>query len=241
MRTLALTIALATTLGACATKPRPVEIAAASVAVEPPTPATLEWQRAIVQADLRAINMLPVTWTKAQAAIGPRGRSAARTEGALLDPAGALDQPGLPPGSYNCRVVRLGAAAGRGGLRAFPSQFCFVTSGEDGKLTFDKQTGTDLPTGWLYPDGDKRYVFLGAQQSKPGENSVRYGADRARDMAGVAERVGPFRWRLVVPRHDPDGLWVYELTPVPAEQQPGADPATKVGSAAIQGAAGRRG
>ena len=110
-------------------------------------------------------------------------------------------------------------AAGR--ARAFPEQFCFVGGEADGRLSFNKQTGSDLPNGWLYPDEKDRYIFLGAQQRKPGDNSIPYGAERSRDLAGVIERVGPFRWRLVMPRTTPRALWVYELTPVPAAQQPG--------------------
>ena len=109
----------------------------------------------------------------------------------------------------------------RGRARGFPSQFCFVGGEADGRLSFNKQTGSDLPNGWLYADDSDRYIFLGAQQHKPGENSLAYGTDRARDIAGVVERVGPFKWRLVVPKTNAKSLWVYELTPVPTAQQPG--------------------
>jgi hypothetical protein len=132
----------------------------------------------------------------------------------LLQPGAALDHPALSPGSYMCRAVRVERAR----LRSFPSQFCFVRGEAGGRLSFNKQTGTDLPNGWLYADGDTRSVFLGAQQRRAGENSLGYGTDRAADRVGVIERIGPFRWRLVMPR--PNELWIYELTPVPAEQQP---------------------
>jgi hypothetical protein len=39
-------------------------------------------------------------------------------------------------------------------------------------------------------------------------------------MAGILERIGPFRWRLVIPwPQSTSKLDVFELTPV--EQQPG--------------------
>jgi hypothetical protein len=39
-------------------------------------------------------------------------------------------------------------------------------------------------------------------------------------MVGVVERVGGFRWRLAVAGADARQLDIYELTPVPADQQP---------------------
>jgi len=44
---------------------------------------------------------------------------------------------------------------------------------------------------------------------------------------GVIERIGPFRWRLVLPwRGERPGLDIYELTPVPLEQQAAEPPAS---------------
>ena len=115
--------------------------------------------------------------------------------------------------------MRIGKGAGRDRVRAFPAYFCYVHA-EDKGLSFAKQTGSDLPSGYLYADGDKRYVFLGARQRRPGDVSLGYGVDAGRDVVGVVERVGAFRWRLVVPRDGGDALDVYELTPVPADRQP---------------------
>jgi hypothetical protein len=148
-------------------------------------------------------------------------RSAAEVdaEGALLEADAALEHPELPPGSYWCRVVRIGKIAGRNRIRSFPPRFCYVSDEEKG-LSFTKQTGSDLPAGYLYADGDRRYVFLGARQEEPGDVSLGYGIDPDRDVAGVVERVGAFRWRLVAPREHGKGIDIYELTPVPADQQP---------------------
>ena len=44
---------------------------------------------------------------------------------------------------------------------------------------------------------------------------LAYGDDRKRDMAGILERIGPFKWRLVIPwPQDGAKLQVFELTPV---------------------------
>lgn len=188
----------------------------ATVTVEP-APVGPAWRNAADPADAAALDSLPALWAEALGAAARRPVKAAAGDAALLDPKGALDHPALPPGSYNCRVVRIE----RGRTQSFPPKFCFIGGEADGRLSFNKQTGSDLPNGWLYADDHDRYIFLGAQQRRPGDNSLAYGTERARDIAGVIERIGPFKWRLVVPRADPKALWLYELTPVPTEHQPG--------------------
>ena len=50
---------------------------------------------------------------------------------------------------------------------------------------------------------------------------MAYGDDPKRNMAGVLERIGPFRWRLVIPwPQSMSKLDVFELTPVDFTQQP---------------------
>ena len=219
MRPAGLLIPLACAISACAMQPAARPRATAVMAELPAAEAA--WRDALKPEDSATIDALPGAWLAARAKVVRANRTAMNRENGLVEPAAALDHPALPPGSYNCRVIRVGGTAGRGGYRVFPEQFCFVRGEPDGKLSFNKQTGSDLPNGWLYPDGDKRYVFLGAQQLKPGQTSLAYGTDRSRDIVGVVERVGPFQWRLVIPRKAPDGLWIYELTPVPNDRQPG--------------------
>ncbi|URW75746.1 DUF4893 domain-containing protein [Sphingomonas donggukensis] len=189
----------------------------AIVAVEPGEP----WRETASAEDALRIDGLPATWTRVLARLPARSRKEATAEGPLLTADAALDHPELPPGSYSCRVLRLGDGAGPLRLRAFKPNFCYVGAAGDRTLTLSKQTGSDLPAGRLHPYGDKRYVFLGANQRKAGDTSLAYATDRTRDVGGVIERVAPFRWRLVVPSRDERTLDVYELTPVPVERQPG--------------------
>jgi hypothetical protein len=182
------------------------------------SPSEQAWRDSITPADARLLETLPSIWSTVLAVAKRRSTKAIAAEGALLQPDAALDHPELPPGSYRCRVVRV-SSAGRGRVQSFPSYFCYVHAEEKG-LSFAKQTGSDLPSGYLYADGDKRYVFLGARQRRPGDVSLAYGADAARDVMGVVERVGAFRWRLVAPRGDGEAIDVYELIPVPTDQQP---------------------
>lgn len=215
MRGLVLIVAALAALGGCATAPRP----RASVQLETLPPAEQAWRDAITPADAALIENLPTIWSRVLASAKQRSGGAIADEGALLEPDAALDHPELPPGSYRCRVVRIGKGAGHRRFVSFPPRFCYIKA-EDKGLSFAKQTGSDLPSGYLYADGDKRYVFLGARQDRPGDVSLAYGDEPNRDVAGVVERVGSFRWRLVAPRDGGEGFDIYEMTPVPADQQP---------------------
>jgi len=195
------------------------------------------WQGVILPADADRLAGFRANWGPALAAARPRFATAIAKEGVLLDPSVALDHVALPPGSYNCRVIKLGGPRRLPAYRSYPPFFCYVR-GEGANLSFSKQTGDERPVGWLYPDaerpdaerpgaerpdaerpGAERYVFLGTY----GRGRVAppsYGAAGARNALGVVERVAPFRWRLALaPADDSALLTIYELTPVPVAQQ----------------------
>ncbi|WP_029937204.1 DUF4893 domain-containing protein [Sphingomonas sp. UNC305MFCol5.2] len=205
--------ALCSLLAACAAQQPPTRVVLVStVPVEEPP----EWRKSITPEDDLRLESLRTDWGKLHAKLPPRVRTA---QGRLVDPGAGLDMPSLSPGSYRCRVVRLRSPArGAASARSSANDFCFVSATEEG-VAFVKQTGSDPAAGYFYPDG-KRYVFLGARQRRAGENSLGYGNEPARDMVGMVERVGSFRWRLAVAGSDDRQLDIYELTPVPADQQP---------------------
>lgn len=197
-------------LGACAGRgPVPAPAGpAAIIEIEP----FKEWEQIVTAADQAGIAALPQRWALALAAIPRRSMTRLRAEGALAEPEAALAMPTPPPGPYHCRLVRFG---GRSGIATFPPDFCYVETSE-GRLSFTKQTGRNLPNGWLHEDTPTRHVLLGTMG--PG----RYGDVPGRDVAGVVERVSPFRWRLVLTRGGRGALLdVYELVPVTPEV-PGA-------------------
>ena len=67
-------------------------------------------------------------------------------------------------------------------------------------LTIVKQTGSQRPAGRLWEDDDPtRLIFLGSLALGDETAPLGYGDDPKRDMAGVLERIGPFKWRLVIP------------------------------------------
>ncbi len=179
------------------------------------------WEALITAGDRVRLAALAQTWATARAAIPARLAAKLAQEGPLLDPAAALDLPTLPPGPYYCRLVRLG---GRAALATYKPDFCTV-DGTAHSLAFTKQSGSILPGGWLFPDTDKRQVFLGSFRATAGKSAAAYGTDAARDVAGVVERVGSFRWRLVLTRAGGGAaLDIYELVPV-TPRVPGSVPA----------------
>ena len=198
-------------------KPKTVEpeTGGASVVAEPPLKSEA-WMQIATTADESRLARIGLAW---QSALDDARRSAAgevRREGALLEPRAALPRPAPTPGSYNCRLIKLGKTGEKGvAFERFKPFFCYVEV-EDELLTIVKQTGTQRPAGRLWED-DKpdRLIFLGSLALGTEQQPLAYGEDPKRDMAGVLERIGPFRWRLVIPW--PQGtskLDVFELTPV---------------------------
>lgn len=202
-------------LGACQTTAPTSPAAPAEVAeVAPVEPG---WRGAIRDEDSTRLARLGEAWTQGLAEARARGfaRQIA-AEGDILDPGAALPRASVPPGSYNCRLIRLGAGPRRQAYTAYPSYFCYVGVDEE-LLAFTKQTGSERPAGFIWDDGEQRGVFLGSLGM--GEETPRaYGEDVRRDLVGIVERVGPFRYRLLFPwPHNGAKLDVLELVPVVPE------------------------
>lgn len=208
-----LTIAMLAIITGCAHKtvvtPKPVAVAE----VLPADPNS--WTSVVTPDDVDRIKRVETAWTSGLAEARPRNAAAIAREGALLDPAGALTRAAPSPGQYRCRVVALGKGTDHRGpvFQAFKPQTCFVQA-EEKLFVLMKATGTSLPGGRLWEDGDKRMIFLGAMADKPGAGAPAYGSDESRNRAGVFERVGDFRWRLVTPWQGSGAtLEVMELVP----------------------------
>lgn len=217
MRRAALTLAfaLAPVLAGCASRQ-----AAPAVMTAEPLPEPTGWRAIATVPDQQRLALLPMTWTRARAAVPRRMRAKMRAEAELVDPSAALELPAPPPGPYHCRLIRFG---GRTGFATYPPDFCYV-DGDTKGVSFTKQTGANLPGGWLHQDTDTRHVFLGAKPRKGDKVAPGYGEDPASDVSGVFERVSPFRWRLVLTQAGRGALLdLYELVPVTPEV-PGAKP-----------------
>jgi len=134
----------------------------------------------------------------------------------VLRPDGAVARAAPPPGPYQCRLTRLGAGRGRRAVVRYPVNFCHIGVHE-ARLSFAKQTGGERFDGCLYPDTDERWIFLGAKAARGEAMAPGYGADPARDLVGLVERVGAMRYRLVIPSASGAGLDIVELAPISAE------------------------
>ena len=119
-------------------------------------------------------------------------------EGELLRPDAALGGP-IPNGSYRCRVTKLGAQ--RPGMLpylAYPAFSCRIQA-EQGVQGFAKLAGSQRPVGLIFPGDALRQVFLGTMVLGDEVRATQYGEDPYRDVAAFVERIGPARWRMVVP------------------------------------------
>jgi hypothetical protein len=189
----AATLALA--LGACAS---------ARTAPEEVVPAAVEPWRAIATArDRERLREWRTAWVRAlrKANAAGHGAEIAR-EGALLDPDAALAEAAPPPGHYRCRTIKIGAKS-EGLLEyiSYPPFICRIEASPEapGVLSFTKLTGSQRPIGRVFPESQRRAIFLGTLQLGDEQGPLKYGHDQERDMAGLVERVGDRRWRLVVP------------------------------------------
>lgn len=202
-------------LGGCQTTSSTPPAAPTEVVEAPPV--ETGWRGAIRDEDSTRLARLSEAWTQGLAEARARGFGRqVSAEGDMLEPGAALPRASIPPGSYTCRLIRLGAGPRRQAFTAYPSYFCYVGVDEE-LLAFTKQTGSERPAGFIWDDGEQRGVFLGSLGM--GDETPRaYGEDVRRDLVGVVERVGPFRYRLLFPwPQNGAKLDVLELVPVVPE------------------------
>jgi uncharacterized protein DUF4893 len=198
-------------LSACKTVSTPAPKPVVEVGEQP------VWYSTASQQDIQRLDRIDEAWRQALAEARSKGFvRAIEAEGSLLKPAAGLPSPAPSPGPYRCRTIKLGTQNGRGvPFNTYKPFACYVET-EGDLLTIVKQTGSQRPAGRLYPDPDKkRLVFLGTLALGAEEAPLPYGERAVRDMAGIMERVAPFRFRLVVPwpRYE-SKLDVIELVPV---------------------------
>jgi hypothetical protein len=178
---------------------------------------TSDWREVATADDRSRLRDWRKTFTGALGAARIAGHSAEiAREGPLLDPDSALGGGPIPNGTYRCRVIKLGAkAAGMLDYVTYPPFTCEVRA-EHGLQAFAKLNGSQRPVGLVFPGDAMRQVFLGTLVLGDERRALQYGQDETRDVAGFVERIGPQRWRLVMPRpHFESQLDVMELVPSP--------------------------
>jgi hypothetical protein len=136
-------------------------------------------------------------------------------EGNLLEPDAALSSAPLPNGNYRCRIIKLGAKM-PGGLDyvSHPTFNCRIRV-DHNLQRLSKYSGPQRYVGLIFPGDAVRQVFLGTLVLGDERRALQYGQDRTRDVAGYVERIGPARWRLIVPQPRFETQFdVMELVPV---------------------------
>lgn len=177
-------------------------------------PVVPTWRSTATEDDRRRIREWREAWQAAlDDARGEHSGEIAR-EGALLEPDAALPDPMPPAGDYSCRTIKVGTPTDDLlTYVAYPAFRCRIRV-EGDRVTFTKLNGSQRPIGRLFQDNDRRLIFLGTMQLGDENRAFRYGIDQERDLAGILERVGERRWRVVFPYpHFESLLDVIELTP----------------------------
>jgi Domain of unknown function (DUF4893) len=176
---------------------------------------TTAYGKVITQADRLRLRDWRVAFTAGMDSARKSGHAAEiAREGALLDPDAALTNPGIPNGSYRCRVIKLGALpqATRDFVSS-PSFTCKIRA-ERTLQRLAKLDGTQRLVGLIFPGDALREVFLGTLVLGDESRALQYGEDEPRDVAGYLERIGTRRWRLVMPEpHFESRIDVMELVP----------------------------
>lgn len=174
-----------------------------------------DWRAIATQSDrdrLRAWRNAFVDALRAARSAGHE--SEIRREGALLDPDAALGGGPIPNGLYRCRVIKVGAkTAGLLDYISYPAFSCRIQQ-ERELQGFAKLTGSQRQVGLILPGDALRQVFLGTLVLGDEARAMQYGRDTERDVGGFVERIGPNRWRLIMPRpHFESQIDVMELVP----------------------------
>ena len=199
------------TVAACAATPAP-----------PPPPSgpggevLRDWRGIITTADRDRYQRRDAAWTLAlQQARRQPGSGDLRGLGDLIDPDAARPSVTPPVGDYRCRTVKLGSQGGEDGLGFvvygwFACRFEQTPNG----LKFVKTTGSQRPSGLLFPETDRHMVMLGSMALASEPAATSYGRRPDRDLVAVLERIGERRWRLVIPwPQNESNLDVIELVP----------------------------
>ena len=176
----------------------------------PPPPSAPDVRGGVVLSDGRGVisaadrdryQRREAAWTLAlQQARRQPGSGDLSSLGDLIVPDAARPSVTPPVGAYRCRTVKLGSQGGEEGLGyvVYGWFACRIEQTPAG-LKFSKLTGSQRPSGLLYPENDRHMVFLGSMAPASEPAARAYGLRPERDMLAVVERIGEQRWRLVIP------------------------------------------
>jgi hypothetical protein len=178
----------------------------------------IDWREIATPTDRERLREWRTAWIEALNKARASGHAPQlASEGVLLQPDARLAWQDPAPGEYLCRTVKIGAKSpGMLDYVTYPEFTCRIRR-EGGLMSFAKLSGSQRPLGLLLPFADNRMVFLGTLQLGDERRALQYGRDKERDMAGVIERIGEQRWRLVLPYpHFESTIDILEIKPLNA-------------------------
>lgn len=218
VRLSALILTAALAVSACATPPGPPPPPPPPSSGGPTggAPVLRDWRGIVTATDRDRYSRRDAAWSLAlQQARRQRGSGDLRGLGDLIVPDAQRPSVAPPVGDYRCRTVKLGSQGGEDGLGyvVYGWFACRIEKTPNG-LKFVKLTGSQRPSGLLFPEDGRQMVMLGsmALASEPPANS--YGQRPDRDLVAVLERIGEARWRLVIPwPQNESNLDLIELVP----------------------------
>lgn len=187
-------------MGACATTPPPPP--PPGMPGDNGAPVLRDWRGLIKPADLDRYQRFDAAWVMGLSeARSRRGSGNLARLGDLIIPSVKLDFVTPPEGNYRCRTIKLGSQSGDEARLGYVIYGWFACSIErtPAGLKLTKLTGSQRPSGLLFPENDQRMVFLGSMSMANEAPANAYGLNPDRDMVAVLERVGETRWRLAVP------------------------------------------
>lgn len=173
-------------------------------------PRATDWRQVATVEDRQRLREWRDAWIKAlrQVRADPAAAATLSADPALFDPDRTIRGEMLAPGAYRCRMHRLGGNGVERLAGTAPPPRALLTGGWTGcrvEPTGEAATrrfatdGVQRASGLLFDSTDARTVFLGTLALGDEERAMPYGRDTRRDMAGVVERIGETRWRLVLP------------------------------------------
>jgi hypothetical protein len=121
---------------------------------------------------------------------------------AVLDPASMPASDSALTGSWRCRTIKIGGIT----PSVVYGWFNCRIADRGGHLFFQKTSGSQRTSGWLYPQGDGSFVYLGAStmnSEKPhaySGNGASAGAEATPDdQIGVLSSIGDGHARIEMP------------------------------------------
>ena len=160
----------------------------------------VDWRKVATKQDRERLRNWRDAWMQALVRVRatPGGAAGLDADPGLFDPDRVIQGAALQPGAYRCRMHRLGGI----GPHARPllsGAWTGCRVDESGSVRHFVTDGDQRTSGNLFDSTDSRTVFLGTLALGDEDRPMRYGRDARRDMAGLVERIGPARWRLVLP------------------------------------------